>query len=318
MLKYLIIPLSSNAISFCHYNVVQKERYFISPEILKAAIKWSMMENLSIQFIYPSEELPHNVDEIAESIDHTKIIPADYPVSATRRQAQVVVFDSWKYIGGYEFSKDQAYIIRTNFRELLKAEKEIVQILQIVNRLNIVITDIDSVSEDTVKDYQSFLYGLVPILVKLYSQGRYVQFNLITDRAMITEMNNCNAGVESIALSVDGNFFICPGFENDGCKSDGSLTEGILIKNGQLLKLENAPICRICDAYHCKRCVWLNRRLTHEVNTPGRVQCLMSHIERNTSEIFLANLHSAGVDVLSEMSIGEIDYLDPLDKIINS
>lgn len=318
MLKYLIIPLSTNAISFCHYNAESKRADFISRDVLNAAVKWAMMENLSVQFLYPSAALPAVVEEIVETVDHTKIVPADYPVGDTLRQAQVLVFDSWACVRDYKFSKEQAYIIRTAFDELLRAGKDIEMVLQSVNRLNVVITDIDKVSEKDVEAYKPFLHGLVQELVRQYSQGHYVQFNLITDRAMIKEMNNCNAGVESVAVSVDGKFFVCPGFGDDACNAVGSLTEGLSIKNRQLFALDHAPICRICDAFHCKRCVWLNRRLTHECNTPGRVQCIISHVERNASRLFLENLRGAGIDVFKDMSIPEIEYLDPFDIITNN
>lgn len=317
MLKYLIIPLSSNAISFCHYNVAQKEGDFISPDILKSAIKWGMMENLSIQFVYPSVELPHYIDEIVETIDHTKILPADYPISKTRQQAPVVVFDSWKSVQDYELLKEQTYIIRTKFKDLLKAEKEINRTIQAVNRVNIVITDIDSISEDDARLYKPFLDNLVPVLIMQYLQGHSMQFNLITDRAMIKSMNNCNAGVESIAISTEGDFYICPGFSNESDNAVGSLTKGLSIRNQQLFEFTHAPICRICDAFQCKRCVWLNKRLTHEVNTPGRMQCVLSHIERNASKKFLDELQNSNVEILHEMFIPEIDYLDPFDKIVN-
>ena len=314
MLKYLIIPLNSNAVSFCHYNAEHKKGDFISLDILRAAIKLAMIENLSIQFVYPSVETSTEIEEIVETVDHTKILPADYPIEAALQKAQVIVFESREQISDYDFTEDQAYIIRMTFPELLKAEKEINRILQTASRLNIVISDIDSVPDEAIKAYKPFLHSLVPELVRQYSQGHLVQFNPITDRVMLTEMNNCNAGVESIAISIDGDFFICPGFCDDANNAVGSLTKGMSIRNQQLFELGHAPICRVCDAYHCKRCVWLNRRLTHEVNTPGRVQCILSHIERNTSRIFLEKLHNADADLLSGISIPKIDYHDPFDK----
>ena len=75
--------------------------------------------------------------------------------------------------------------------------------------------------------------------------------------------------------------------------------------------------CKICDAYQCKRCVWLNQRVTREVNTPGRIQCLLAHCERNASKNFLENLKSDRTPIVEGISIAEIDYLDPLDCIIN-
>jgi len=115
-----------------------------------------------------------------------------------------------------------------------------------------------------------------------FVQGLLPQINLLTDRILLDKMNNCNAGIENITLAPNGKFYVCPAFylenEND---SVGDLVTGINIKNKYLYQLQNAPLCRKCDAYQCKRCVWLNRKTTREVNTPSHEQCVVAHIERN-------------------------------------
>ena len=73
-----------------------------------------------------------------------------------------------------------------------------------------------------------------------------------------------------------------------------------------------APICRNCDAYQCKRCVWLNRKTTYELNTPSHEQCVVSHLERNESRELLANIRKNGI-FLPDKEIKEISYLDPFD-----
>lgn len=116
-------------------------------------------------------------------------------------------------------------------------------------------------------------------------------------------MNNCNAGYESITLAPNGKFYVCPGFYQDDMYDVGSLDDGLKIKNQHLYELRFAPICRTCDAYHCKRCIWLNKKTTFEVNTPSKEQCIISHLERNASRI------------LSPDGISEINYLDPFEKL---
>ena len=61
----------------------------------------------------------------------------------------------------------------------------------------------------------------------------------------------------------------------------GSVDEGVYIPLEELYRLDHAPICRVCDAWQCKRCVWMNRKRTLEVNTPSRGQCITSHVVRN-------------------------------------
>ena len=121
-------------------------------------------------------------------------------------------------------------------------------------------------------------------------------------------MNNCNAGIESITLAPNGNLYLCPGFYYDDEESVGNLDDGINIKNQQLLRLDHAPLCRICDAYQCKRCIWLNKKTTIEVNTPSHEQCVMAHLERNQSRLLLTELQEHGL-YDNKQEIKEISYV---------
>ena len=91
-----------------------------------------------------------------------------------------------------------------------------------------------------------------------------------------------------------------------------SLEKGLDIPNPQLLHLDHAPLCRNCDAYQCRRCIWLNRRLTWDLNTPSRQQCVMAHIERNASRALLNDIRKVS-KFMPEIDIKEINYLDPFE-----
>ena len=146
---------------------------------------------------------------------------------------------------------------------------------------------------------------------------------------VLAEMNNCNAGENNITLAPDGKFYVCPAFYNlptidgyertmgDICNKGyniGNIYDGLDIKNPQLYKLAYAPICRNCDAYQCKRCIWLNRKTTCEVNTPSHEQCVVAHLERNASRMLLNNIRKHGSFLPEREEIKVIDYLDPFDK----
>ena len=177
------------------------------------------------------------------------------------------------------------------------------------------ITDIHKFSESDFDTYKNILEQLVEDVKDLYVDGQYVQLNLLTDRMLLDGMNNCNAGSESITLAPDGKFYVCPAFylESDGYFV-GDLSTGVDIKNQQLYRLDHAPICRKCDAYQCRRCVWLNRKTTLEVNTPSHEQCVVAHLERNASKQLLESLRST--ETFSRCpEIPEINYLDPFETI---
>lgn len=313
MLKYLIIPLTENAVSFCHYTTGIRNSQTISVDLLKNAIIWAMKRNLSIQFLYPKCILPNAIKELIETTDHVKIVPSDADDKQVSLNAEIIIFNVWQEMDDYEFLSQQSYVIRTSFAELLSNKQRLCMALAKSNRVNVVITDVSGCSDG----YEDFLHGIIPSIIKEYKLGHQVQLNILTDRLMLKGMNNCNAGYESLTLAPDGNFYVCPAFWLDSAFSIGNLEKGIDLKNPQLFKLSHAPICRQCDAWHCKRCVWLNRELTREVNTPSHEQCVISHIERNASQLLLAEFRKIAPSFLPETQIPEIDYLDPFDKIIN-
>lgn len=314
MLKYLIIPLADDAVSFCHYERKVSGGEVLSLETLRNAIFWAMKENLNVQFVYPDWQLPDDYKNLIETIDHANIVGAECVDKLLFSNADVVVFDSWKNVATHSFTKGKSYVIRTSKAEFFAQIDTLKTVLPKVDRIVIVITDIADFTDADFAQYQSSLEALIPIVKTEYVNGHSVQLNLLTDRLTLSEMNNCNAGSESITLAPDGQFYICPAFYFGNCASDGNPIVGLDIKNQQLFRLDHAPICRKCDAFQCRRCVWLNRKTTLEVNTPSHEQCVVAHIERNASKKLLEEIRKVG-EFLPEKDIQAIDYLDPFDNI---
>lgn len=316
MLKYLIVQLDDTSASFCHYANICNEKRLIEPDILKNAILWAMKENLTIQYLYPNYKLPEEYSEIINRTYHADIVGNECEDVELVKNADVLVFNSWKALNEYLFQEEQAYVIRTTLTDLIDNTDVLNNILPKLNRLNVVVTDIAGF--DSESNYKDYLKKITPIVVNEYKKGHNVQLNLLTDRILLDGMNNCNAGAENITLAPDGKFYICPAFYIDGKDgfAVGDVDNGLDIKTPQLYRLDHAPICRKCDAWHCRRCVWLNRKLTLEVNTPGREQCVMAHLERNASHDLQNEILQAGSFLLGK-EISVIDYLDPFEKIIN-
>lgn len=317
MLQYLIILLDRTSTSFCHYEAPSKpprgeDTCLIPLEILRRGIRFGMMENLMIQYVYPDYELPEEYTEVLESIDHSKIKPASPPTPfrGEGKDADVWVTESIK-----DIEADVPVVWRTDKQSLFDSEADIIKALENVPRLNVVLTDIETFSDEDFSVYKSLLEKLSKAIEQMCVEGKAPQLNLLTDRMMLQKMNNCGAGDTNITLAPNGKFYICPAFYYEDEKdSIGDLEHGLDIKNRQLYKLEYAPICRHCDAYQCKRCVWLNRKMTLEVNTPSHEQCVLAHLERNTSRELLLNIRKHGTFLPEQEEIKEIDYLDPFDK----
>ncbi len=304
MLQYLIILLDETSTSFCHYENANQERKLIALDILKKGIRFGMMENLMIQFVYPDYELPQEYQDVVESIDHSKI------KAYGQEGADVLI------INGFQKVKTNVPVVmRITKQEIFAHQKEVAAMLGYVPRLNVVLTDVEAFTETDFETYKKMLATLSSEVEKLYLDGKSPQLNLLTDRMILSQMNNCGAGDTNITLAPNGKLYICPAFyyENE-TDSVGHLEHGLDIRNRQLYKLEYAPICRHCDAWQCKRCVWLNRKTTLEVNTPSHEQCVVAHLERNASRGLLNDIRKHSIFLPEKEEIREIDYLDPFDK----
>ncbi len=309
MLQYLVILLDDTSVAYCHADNPLKERNLMPLDTLRNAILFGMKQNLMIQYIYPEYKLPEEYNEIIESIDHVKI------------GRDVAIYNEVPTV----ITADNA-VLRLSIADFIAKQYDIAALLPQVQRLNICLTDIEDFKDEQIEDYKKALATLNAILLNLYKAGKQPQLNILTDRLQLTQMHNCGAGDSNITVAPNGKFYLCPAFYYDekmgisnrlnhhkpsSERSVGDLENGIQIPNQQLLKLDHAPLCRICDAYHCNRCIWLNQKLTWDSNTPSHQQCVLAHLERNAARDLQQQLIAEGFNAGEE--IKQIDYLDPFD-----
>lgn len=248
MLKYLIIQLCDSSVSFCHYTP-SKDKQLISIDDLQQGLLWAIKQDIDIQVLYPKYQLPIEYVQLLAKYPHVKIASEEF------NDAEIVVLDGWDYVIKSSSIITQPAVLHCKYQELINHHKQLSENLSKFTRLNIVFSDIHFFSDSDIPEYDEALKFISDSILELYRSGHEIQVNILTDRIMLSAMNNCNAGVESISLAPDGKFYPCPAFYLDNLESIGSPVEGVAIPNAQLYKLENAPICRICDAFHCKRCV---------------------------------------------------------------
>lgn len=325
MLQYLVILLDNTSVAYCHANNPLKERRLMPIETLKKGILFGMKQNLMIQYIFPDYALPKEYAEVIESIDNVKIYPVGCkPVTGidAGNEADVEVANTLP-----EKVKAKNLVLRMTFGEMLKQKDAIARLFASGARINLCISDVEQFTDEQIEAYKQVLKEWNTVLLNLYKQGQSPQFNLLTDRMMLDKMHNCEAGVSNITLAPNGKFYLCPAFYFDeqtnvdnqlnhhqptSDNSIGDLEKSLDIPNPQLLKLDHAPLCRNCDAYQCRRCIWLNRKLTWDNNTPSHQQCVMAHIERNASRDLLNDIRKVG-EFMPEIDIKEINYLDPFE-----
>lgn len=309
MLKYLVILLDDTSISYCHYNVETSQRKLMPLDTLKKGILFAMKNNLKIQYILPNYTLPHDYIEVMETMFNDKIGSIE-----TKLPLSVIVINDIQAIDVNKMDISGQYVIRTSINGFFNNYGVLKKIFTLGISVNIVFTDVESFTDEKIKAYRTILTDLVNCVETAISNGAHINTNLITDRIALDNMNNCGAGDTSITLAPNAKFYPCPAFYYNDNKyyTCGEINEGIKIKNESLYKLEYSPLCKRCDAYQCKRCVWLNKKLTYEINTPSRQQCVMSHLEREAARNLLERFHKH--NILLDKNIEIIDYIDPFDN----
>ena len=281
--------------------------------MLARAISFCMQEEYYATVVY-GNELPNSTCmALLSEFPHTRITPLSLATFANASDIYTIDFEcfetelaKWKSNGGLNV------ILRMNMSDVLLLADLLEQYNHCFIRLNVIFRDVPNADETALNKFRLDLSYISDLLFRMFTCGKYFELNLVTDRMFLHEMNSCNAGVTHITLAPDGNFYICPGFYFDNCLPVGSLDNGIHIVNKQLFEFSHAPICNKCDCYQCKRCVYLNRRMTLEVNTPSHAQCVASHHERNMSGLLLEKLQNRGL-MNNLPKIAPLFYLDPIE-----
>lgn len=321
MLEHIVVVLDQGAVSFCHYEPSAPAAGvsgLMSPELLASVVDYALENDLDLNVLFGRQPVPPQYLRVLDRISHVKIVP--YELQGAYPDA-ILVLDWEGTAGGNPADRRwdghiENLIVRLSRHRL----KDLRLILRTFNerakRIGIVLADAALLTEADVLEYEHQLAAILPLVAEWYLEGHPLELSCLSDRLLLAAMNNCDAGLRHVTFAPDGRFHICPGFYYHHPRmSIGSPSAGIRVPNPELLRLDRAPICSRCDAYQCRRCVYLNKTLTGELNTPSRQQCVTAHLERNASRRLLRRLRPYIENSDEVPDIPEIDYLDPLDVL---
>jgi CXXX repeat peptide maturase len=319
MLSYLIVMLERGAVSFCHYGPAAPDagprpREHMSVATLERTIALAAEKKLALNVLYGDEPPDAAVENLLERFEaQVKIVPLGL---AHRYPEAVVVVRSdadRDRLAELPPEPERNVILRLEKDDLPRLPELLERLCGRFCRLNLVLADIPRYQAGDIDAYRRALAASTPLLIRELEAGRALEVNALTDRILLSAMSNCGAGLTHLTVAPDGGLFACPGFylagETDG--SAGTVDAPGAPPNPQLFTLAHAPVCSACDAFQCRRCVWLNKTLTREVNTPSREQCVLSHAERAASSALLEALRP--LPAFSGLpAIPKLSYDDPL------
>ncbi|MBP1747877.1 MAG: hypothetical protein H6Q52_416 [Deltaproteobacteria bacterium] len=315
-MQYLIVILDRNSVPFCSYETGGRTGGLIPIDVLQKAVNFAVRNNLSINFLYGDEPLPPEYETAIEDADHVKMVSLRH---AGRYPDAVFVVDGpadKEYIHLLENNGINNVILRIGRTQIGSLASAVRGLIGKFKRLNIILKDLHGMKDEDLLLYSGQLSRVRKIMEDEYRKKNFMEINAISDRVFLTNMNNCSAGTRHMTVAPNGKFYLCPAFYYDDEENCfGSLDGALNIKNPQLLELEYAPVCQRCDAWHCKRCLYLNRKLTCELNTPSREQCVVAHLERDQSRIFIDNIGTETGLTRQVSAIPPLDYRDPFEVL---
>ena len=330
-LQSVIIISGSDAPSFCYYNAViagltrnphtqeiagQARNDEVMPaKILEKSIEFCSRHQLSATILY-SSAFAEQHSRLADDFPHIKVVSSDTMSKCDfSTESDFVVMEDTSPATFENFNEKHKHniILRLNLAEAKRLPLMVYRHHRLFRRLNVVFKDVPDATEDTLNRFRIDIQPLKEVMFELFRSGNLFELNMVTDRMVLSGVNSCNAGISHITIAPDGKFYICPAFYyHNEYGAVGDLETGVHIANAQLLQFEYAPLCKLCDCFQCKRCVFLNKRMTHELNTPSHQQCVLSHHERNLSGMLLQKLQNRGT-LTDIKEIPPLYHLDPAD-----
>ncbi|GFZ33071.1 hypothetical protein CSC2_35970 [Clostridium zeae] len=297
--KNLLFITSDNITPHCSYRNTKNTNNVMTNDVLKKGMEFC--KNNNIKPVFLAKDKVSICGEYIGNLTVSDQSISDLPVDS------VSLLDN-----SVSSNVTDNCILLINEEKISKIYELVSELKKSTSRVNLILEDIMTWQEADVKNYELQLDLLLPLVADSYNNNEHLSINVLTDIFEIDDMHNCDAGESTFALAPNGRIYICPAFYfNDPEDFIGTLEDGINIKNKKFLSLENAPICLKCDAYQCRRCKFQNKIMTDEINIPSKIQCIISHVERNKSKelkklIEIKELGGINKDII------DVPYLDPI------
>jgi radical SAM peptide maturase (CXXX-repeat target family)/CXXX repeat peptide maturase len=316
-LHSLILLLDRYAVPFCNYAAPNNgaEPAWMPLETLERALAFAQEKRLALLCAQGVAPLPAAHCAALKRVAHRKIVPFALPAQRSKAIPVIQAGDVAR-LARRKWRVESA-ILRVPRQDMPQLAKTFTLLKGRLKRLNVRLLDLETYTESDFQVYQEQCAEIARTIAAMKWPNKGTECNLLTDRPVLAARHNCEAGINHVTVAPNGLFYLCPGFyyQNEA-EAIGSLKDGIQIKNPHLLTLDAAPICRTCDANHCLRCLWLNKRMTDEINTPSRQQCIAAHLEREASLRMCESLGSQRGGNLGQLNpMPPLDYLDPFEKL---
>lgn len=310
---FMYFILSSESVDYCDFKSLDTKEV-MKPEDLIQGLAYAYNNFYQPVFVHSNESVQW-LNDLLSSEQYGKALSFEMKRHIIKHIMRYQKNDTHKNViyvmdersDRPEIDLNVPIILNVSKKNVNKLTDMVNDILPFTSRISINLKDVDKNFD--IIEYEKQLDNLIELIFNYFSNGEQKEIRQLTDRIVLQKMNNCFAGEKNITMAPDGKFYYCPAFYFDKTKNID------FDKSYKLTYLSKSPACDNCDVYHCERCIYKNYTGTGELNTPTKMQCTISHLERKYSTKLLEKLKEKGVRGFKNFNIPEIDYNDPLEKI---
>jgi len=316
--RNMYILLSDDYISYCDYNNKSMEivkqmnteellnslRYcrdnFFNPIIVHSANKFNFQNDSRYTAYKIRHVLPARFIKEAINIELKNIVPV-YSLETLNSDNNDI----------------NNIIFNIESKNIDKLSQSIIVLFERVDRIDLNIHNVDKNFNEEL--YKHELEKISNYIESIYKEDKTVkELSLLTDLLFIEKHDNCMAGEKTFIISPEEKIYSCCAvYSNEKESSIGNIVNGITAKyDKRLYEIENSNLCRKCDSYQCKNCVYTNKKHTREVNVAPSFICRKSHIEKSVSKGLYNKFYQINKDILVNY-IDESKGLDPIEKFIS-
>ncbi|CAK7086543.1 radical SAM peptide maturase, CXXX-repeat target family [Tissierella carlieri] len=318
--KSFYFLLSDDYITYCcHENQNQNDNE-MSDSVILEGLNYAQENFMMPIFVHGKSGKTLRTKEEYIGYDILHIVPIKYYNLAQKQEFRRIlpVYDMENVWNEKIFIDNIILNVRED--EIKKLNEAIDELIKFSNRININITELDRHFNE--EEYRQQMEMISDKIIKIWeNEGRFKEINILTDILFLDKHDNCQAGENTFVLSPLGKIYTCcADFSNIEDGFIGEVTEGIIKEYGSYLYgIENNNLCRICDAYQCRDCVYINKKNTKEYNVSPSFQCRKSHIERVVSLDLKSKFKNCSIiPSKNTLEIKENDYLDPISKFFKN
>lgn len=313
--KQLYFLLSDDYISYCEYNNDKVESSRMNKSTILEGLKYARYNFHKPVFVHSSNSFDFENCKEYEEYDIIHIVPAKFIKDAQNiglRRIIPVYNPNDINIDNYGIEN---VILNVPADDIGNLSISVISLFKKVSRINLNITNINKNFDE--KLYTEELKKISNYICDIKNSTSTIkELSLLTDLLFINEHDKCMAGHKTFVLAPDENIYTCCAvYSNESESNIGDLEKGIIKKyDARLYETKNSNLCRLCDAYQCKNCVYINKLYTNEVNVSPSFKCRKSHIERLISQSMMSKFELSEEKI---KSLSDLEYKDPIDKFLS-